>query len=491
MLACDSLSNMTITMKTIPLLSLVLMLALLPGCSEETLNEIDTNPNVVNEAPLSALLPQVLITYANDVLGSGNNTGGFISEQTTRVLGFNGYDNLDAISSSPWERSYLLLNDLAIIKTNAVETQAWGYAGISDVLKAFTLTTLTDLYGDIPFSESGVAEIRTPTFDAHETLYPQIQALLDEAIMNLAKENVVLAPSGDDLVFGGDQAQWTRTAYGLKARLHNKLSRLDAQGSAQNALAALENSFQSSEENFVITIYTGRENGNPLSVSQETQPQSAIGNGIFDVMLSFTPNGIIEEDPRATIWMTTVDGERIPAPNGVAEADFGEPRLDGAIYSKPEFLKFNAADFPMLTYTELQFIAAEAHLRLGNTAEAYENYQRAVRLALEQAADFNPEVALSTAQIDEYLAYPSVSPGEANLTLETILRQKYIYYFQYQWLEAYNETRRNNFVPATNPLGRANRVLYPNSEITRNPNTPTDVDFFSLFEDNTKLVWAE
>jgi len=463
------------------------------ACSDKVLDEIDTNPNLLTDAPLNALLPQVITSYTHEVVGGyGAVYAGYMAEHTTHVLGANAYDKFDVFNVQPWEQSYLLMNDLNLLKDKATQKEAWAYAGIADVLKAYTLTTLVDLFGDVPYAEAFNADIRAPKFDKNEDLYPVIQNLLDEGIVNLEKSTGASGPSNDDLVFGGNTALWVKAAYGLKARIYNKLSNLDPEGSAQKTLEAIEKSFANKDENFMVNIFNeSNQNGNPLSVWQRNQPESAVGNGIFNTMLAFTPNKIIEEDPRATIWFTTVNGERIPAPNGTAEADFGDPRMDGAIYSKPENLKYNEAPFPVLNYNELLFIKAEAHLRLGNATEAYDSYQEAVRLALEQAALFNPEMALPTEEIDSYLGYTSVSPGAGNLTMETIVKQKYIYFFQQHTIEAYNETRRTGFIEPTNPLGRGNRMLYANSEIARNPNTPSDITFFTVFEESTKLVWAK
>lgn len=470
----------------------LLIFGLMMSCSDEILNDIDTNPNVVTDAPLSSLLPQVIISYSHEILGSGSSVkAGIMSEQTTAVLGVNGYDNFENAGSSSWENGYLVLNDISYIEEKASSTGAWGYVGIAGVIKAFTLATLIDLFGDIPYTESLQTNIRNPKFDAHVGLYPEIQRILDEAIVDLGKDDAPFSPKEDDLVFKGDKAMWIKTAYGLKARLYNKLSNLDAVGSAQDALDAIDNSFAGPNENFNIDIFVdSRANGNPQSVLQEIQPQSAIGNGIFNTMLSFTPNNIIEEDPRAQIWFTTVGGLRLAAPNGVADSDFTEPRMDGAVYSKPEFLKYKAAAFPILTYNELLFIQAEANLRLGNATMAYSKYQDAVELSLQQAASFNTSMQIDTGDISNYMAYASVSPGESNLTMETVILQKYVFYFKYQWLEAFNETRKHDFVSATNPFGRANRMLYPVSEVTRNPNTPSSINFFSIFENSTKLIWA-
>ena len=135
------------------------------------------------------------------------------------------------------------------------------------------------------------------------------------------------------MIFNGNRAMWIKTAYGLKARLYNRLSNIDPQGSANNALAAIAKSLSAENENFMFSKFDNTlNNGNPHSLSQNAQPMTSVGNGIFNTMLSFSPNDDVEDDPRAIIWFTRVNGQLLPAPNGTAVSDFQEPRLDGAFY---------------------------------------------------------------------------------------------------------------------------------------------------------------
>ncbi|MBD3637750.1 MAG: hypothetical protein HUJ25_10375 [Crocinitomicaceae bacterium] len=78
-----------------------------------------------------------------------------------------------------------------------------------------------------------------------------------------------------------------------------------------------------------------------------------------------------------------------------------------------------------------------------------------------------------------------------SLTINEIIAQKYIFFYQYQPLEAYNDLRRTEVIPVTDPTGRPNRSVYPESERTRNSNTPLNIDRYSAFEPSTKLFWAK
>ena len=478
-------------MKKNPLYILMFIL-ILSSCSDKILDEIDTNPNRVNDAPLKTLLPQVEVSYVCEIAGGGTAlTTYYMTEQNTFVLGSNAVEAA-SWGSTMWEQGYLALNDLAIIKQKAVAQEAWTYAGIADVLKALNMAAITELFGDMPYAEAFRSEIINPAFDASEDIVAEIHNILDEAIANLQKDPGIVKPTNDDMIFNGNQTLWIKTAYGLKARLYNLMSNVDPQGSATSALAAIANSYANENENFIFSKFADvNTNDNPFAGAQIDQPASCIGNGIYNTMASFSPTGNVEDDPRANIWFTRVNGKIIAAPNGTADPDFGEPRLDGAKYSKPEIFKIRAAPVPLLTFIELKFIEAEAQLRLNKPTEANAAYETAVTLALKQASAFKPAAALGAQQMADYLALPKVLPGAANLTLKEIIFQKYIFFYQYQPLEAYNDVRRTALIPVTDTTGRPNRSVYPESERTRNTKTPTDIDRYSAFEPSTKLFWAK
>ncbi|MBT9395204.1 SusD/RagB family nutrient-binding outer membrane lipoprotein [Hymenobacter sp. NST-14] len=61
--------------------------------------------------------------------------------------------------------------------------------------------------------------------------------------------------------------------------------------------------------------------------------------------------------------------------------------------------------------------------------------------------------------------------GAANLTLQNIITQKYISFFVYQSIEAYNDYRRTGFPTLQNPKNSVffpRRFPYPQSEIATN-----------------------
>ena len=298
--------------------------------------------------------------------------------------------------------------------------------------------------------------------------------LLDEAIVNL--DNTTGGnPKTVDLVFAGDVALWKKTAYGLKARLYNRKSVVDPQGSATQALAAAAKSFANQNEGFIFKKYKdGTAYDNPWSGIQNSQELFAVCKTVLDVMEGFS--GTVVEDPRSDRWFSKVGGKVVGAPSGTSAFDQGH-----LIYSQPSRTNvlFSAAHQPLLTFDELKFIEAEAYLRTNNSTAALASYRLGIQAALNRAG-------VATADIDKYLLKPTVLPAAANLTQANVIGQKYLSFWVYQPFEAFNDYRRTGFPALNNPKGTIKRLPYPNSEVSRNPNTPSNINATTMY---TIPVW--
>ena len=61
--------------------------------------------------------------------------------------------------------------------------------GIARILKAYTLGTLVDMFGDVPFSQAVKgADNTTPAVDGGAAVYASVQSLLDSAIIDLGQQ---------------------------------------------------------------------------------------------------------------------------------------------------------------------------------------------------------------------------------------------------------------------------------------------------------------
>jgi hypothetical protein len=455
--------------------------SLVLSCSDDILDEINKNPNAPTDVPISLLLPQATISTVHGVAGDGGGEfASFFVEHTTNVhlnprMPFN-------VNGTVWNNTYSTLNDLKTIiwkgSEGGPEEGQYKAVGIAKVLYAYTLSVGTDFFGEMPHSQAlqGSAN-RTPEFDDQQTLYTVLQQMLDEAIADLARESI-----GDirriDLIFGGNAQMWTKTAYALKARLYNRLSKIDPQGSAQNALDAVSNAFASESEGFIFRGYlAGNSNDNPWAGWQKQEQTYAVSTTFIDLLNSFNEPGFA--DPRAERWFTKINGEFVGAPPGEAQTD-----LTHSIYSAPSTVTvlYDEAPQPLITYDEMKFIEAEAHLRLGNRPQANAAYEEAVMAASRRAGIAEEDIAA-------YVAQGTVFPGEDGLSLEHIIGQKNISFWMFQSIEAYNDQRRTGIPTMNDPRGTPLRLPYPPSEVNRNPNTPADINDITIYERN--VWWAQ
>src|SRR5690606_9464375 len=184
-------------------------------------------------------------------------------------------------------------------------------------------------------------------------------------------------------------------------------------------------------------------------------------------------------DPRAEKWFTKINGAFVGAPSGESQTD-----LTHSIYSAPstETVLYDEAPQPMLTFDEMKFIEAEAHLRLGNREEANAAYETAVMDECRRAG-------ISDDDINAFVVQGVVFPDACNLGLEEIIKQKNISFWMFQSLEAYNDYRRTGIPQMNDPGGTPLRLPYPPSELNRNPNAPTDINDITIYERN--VWWAE
>jgi len=461
------------------LITLVLSVTILHSCSDDKFDEIGTNPNSPTEVPIKLLMPQVGVETAFAV--SGTDLAWYSSvfvEHTTGVHGqLETADKRTAINSTignnSWNSLYAgALNDLNIIiqlgSEGGAEEGHWNAVGIAKVLSAYNYSVATDLWGEVPFSEAlQGSENRTPLFDDQAEVYDGMQRLLDEAIADLQKESTTNVGT-NDFYYSGDAEQWIKAAYALKARFHNRLSKKDPSGSATSVLNALTNAFEDGGDDLVFSSFTTDATGeHPWFQELNDRSHHAISTTIFNIL-----DGLA--DPRADLWFGTVGGSVVPAPNGTAVTDQG-----GNIYSRASRNYLTATSpIPIITYDELKFLEAEAHLRLNERTEAYEAYLAGVEAAMERAE-------VDGDDIEAYLAQNNVAVGEANLSLEDIVTQKYIAFWLFQPIEAYNDFRRTSIPTMNNPVAPPpNRFPYPQDEVAANTNVPDRTI-------QNKVWWAE
>lgn len=175
----------------------------------------DTNvdPGVTGSPILAALLTNV---EAN-VAGYASMTRGglycqyFSETQYTDV-------SLYSLPQINFEGDYSgILYDLEnIIKTNTSNNMTQ----VARILKAYLFSTLTDRWGDIPYSQS-LKGNGTPTFDKQADIYPAMIQELTEAVASFDN----LSGISGDILYSGNATKWKKFGNSLRLRLALQLTK--------------------------------------------------------------------------------------------------------------------------------------------------------------------------------------------------------------------------------------------------------------------------
>jgi hypothetical protein len=460
------------------LLPVVLICFTFTSCDRFLGEDTNIDPNRTQNASLPTLLAAAIEATSTNHYLVANTTSLFAQHMASYFVG--GTDSHNEIRmSDPWTGIYLTaLTNLDILVTQAAEQNAPYYVGIGKILQAINLGLATDTWGDVPFSRGfeGISNLR-PSYDSQQNLYQTIQQLLDEAIVELQKPASTLTPGNDDLAYGGNAnlPKWIKAAYALKARYAIHTSKKGLQG-ATDALAALPQAFSSNADDLQL-VYNG-----VIRNPWHTNIALAINTGNFTIgpseQLLETMNGTSYPgltDPRLPI-MFDRRGSMAPFSgilNGAASG--GNTNLTVNTYYARE-----TAPVLMITYAESKFIEAEAEFlvnggtrtSVGSTQKAYDAYLAGIRAHMDK-------IGVSAADRDAYLSNPNVAVGPEALTLELIMKEKYIALFlnPEAWVDVrrydYDPTiYRNMTLPANhNPALNGQfirRVLYPLEELNRN-----------------------
>lgn len=454
--------------RNIKKLSIVLTCSFLAAsCSKQVMDKINENPNNPQDVSSKFILTDVMTSSAFKVTGS--DYAFYASVYTELNAGIFGqmFDAEMRISgpvsastyNNTWGNQYENLYELkkVIEKCSAAGSEAGNYAslGIAQILTAYNLAMLTDLMGDVPYSEalqSGV--IFQPKLDKQQALYDTVFNLLDSAVINLKKTNTSAAAyaiGAQDLIFSGNTAKWLKVAYGLKARYTMRLSlrRPDYQGVVDNALK----SYASAADEFKYN-YNGGSTVNPFYSFANDRWYFGSSQSLHNKLTE-------RNDPRDKAFFDY--DPAVFAPNGnVLE--------NQSAYGGSALLSKTTPTY-MQSYHEVLFLLSEAYARLNDKTNAENYLKKAIEVSFVK-------VGLTVADADSYYTGNIQSKFTAN-PLQEIMIQKYLSFYGEESIEAYNDYRRliamgNDFIKLENPLNGQNkfpwRFTYGADDVSANKN---------------------
>lgn len=443
-------------MKKLSILFLLVALSL-GGCKK--ILDVNDDPNRPIDVQESLILPPVELAIS-DYLYAGN--ANIILQDWIQSTAPNqpnpGLWNYQAFNvnwDSDWYNAYVVcLNNLQLLDAKATLSGNTNYGAIAKILKAYSLAYATDLWGDIPYSAAfnGTQNL-TPVYDKQEDIYKEIQSLLDNAIADVNKDYTI-KPGSDDFYYNGDMDAWKKLAYTLKARYYMHLTKAPgytAAAQAALALAALENGMTANADDLKMAYSGGAGSENPWNLTFGPVSTKVLNATFVETLRT-------RNDPRLTKMVAPAietglyTGRRI----GSALGNLESYSLGSNYYSG------ETASTYLMTYTEAEFIKAEATLIVSGAAAAQSIY-------VDGITNHMNRLGVASSDITSYLA----ARGTLNqaTALQQIIEEKSVANFLST--ETYNDWRRTGFPVLTKVDGALSdiprRAMYPQTELTTNP----------------------
>lgn len=446
----------------------------------------------------------------------------------------------DGYSAALWDGIYS--GDRGAVRDVTTVMDLWKEEGgyetdynMARIMRVYTLHRLTDLYGDIPYSEAGrPGEYSYPKYDSQQEIYMDMLKELDEAQANLGDGT---AKMGDhDVYFQGKASQWKKFANSLMLRLAMRMSKVDpstAQTWVQKAVA--NGLISSNDDNVKLDHPAG--NTNDDSAEPYAKIFAHSDRGEFFLNQTFVNYLVDTKDPRLALIACVCEDPTISIQDAGYQLGNSEPSIQKGLpgglnnektsqwFIGKKYPEFNNDEYMasfrsnystvnrytysdptsptfVVTYAQTQLLLAEAALRGWVSGDAKSYYETGIRAAMEQFSQFSNATRLyqqylTKEAIDEYLA---ANPFDG--TLEQINTQYWINCFCDEY-ESFANWRRSGYpdlqsvYDPANPYGSSatggsipRRFAYPSTESQVNAaNYNAAVSKLSNGDSFTSRVW--
>ena len=487
-------------MKNIIKTVILLLVFGLSAC--DNFDVINDNPDValsINNNP-ELLLTNVQRNVINRAVRDAWSEGNLMAQYGARIV-FTSFDLFDwGDQAGTWNTYFLAIRDAKELQTIAQNTGNVSYEGVSLILQSWMFQILTDMWGDIPYTQVAQAKaeepIYAPLYDAQEDIYAGLLADLKKANDLLAGDNIPNIKG--DIVFAGDLLKWRKFANSLRLRVALRMSESNS-SLAQSEIAEIYNDpsrfpvMASNDDNAVLNFLPANPNAHPIT------EESVYRVGSFnEYRIAETVVGILEsfEDPRLEFWAdptanSVVEGNPVieGMQNGIVDGPAYEYKGGDANLSKFNinyfYFQSNANQGRLMQYSEVAFILAEAAQRQWINTDPQTHYEDGVKASFDYWG-----VEMPT----DYLQRTGIAFDNQ---LETIANQKYLALF-YTDYQGFIEFKRTGFPKAILPGPDAfydiypSRFEYPSEEQSLNgENRQQAIERQGPDEITTKVWWEK
>ncbi|EQB90761.1 hypothetical protein C874_15715 [Elizabethkingia anophelis 502] len=445
------------------------------GCSK--VEDYQDDPNRPTRVGPESLLPDIEINAFKTIDASA----ALASRQLTYINGVNREQYYDWQRSSSSFGNYDNIKQVQKMIGEAERTGSPVYKSLARFFRSYFFVSLTETYGDIPYSEAVKDGIFYPKYDDQKSIYKDVLNELAIANTELSKFNSNIS---GDLIYNGDLLKWRKLINSYRLRILMDLSKRadDSDLNVKQSFADIVNNpsqnpiMEGIGDSGALPFYNLVNNRYPYFNSNDLKTAYYMEQSFVDKLKKSKDPRLFKMAEKKTSTVGVMPDDPFSYYDGLyGSGDLGEnsKRASDGLASRinPRYFDDPINEPTLLMgYAELQFILAEAAVRgwIGGNANAY--YTKGISASM----DF---YKIGSADAAAYLAQPTIAlkPNSEIEQIKQIMDQKHTaLFFNTGWRIFYDQ-RRTGF-PKFNTDGKGilndgkipKRRMYPSTEITNN-----------------------
>jgi hypothetical protein len=423
--------------------------------------DVNFDPSFPQTAESFAVLPpmisQMVRGEAFDIRFVGQYVQNWASTAKSNVWDLHGYAPGSDAGGEKWRSHYWSIGkNIDLIIEESTAKQRWDYVGVAKAIRAWSWQTTTDVNADMILNQAWEPNRYVFTFESQEEVYKEVVRLSEDALKDLDRTDGNVSETGlgrGDIVYKGNRDKWKKFVYATLARNAHHLSNKSTYNPTK-VIEYVDKSLASNADNFLVPhLGTNSNDGNFFGPTRNNLRTYRPTNFFVNLLNGKTLNGVV--DPRLALMHTVspdtiyrgiepVDGDptnvnndkkRIPLLWGVS------PTVTDAKLIPGKYIFKDNVEHPLVTFSELQFIKAEAAFKKGDKPLAFDAFKKGIIAHM----DFTKVVAKDR---DTYMASKAIPKTADELTLSDIMLQKYISLWVHGALETWVDMRRHAYNPA-------------------------------------------
>lgn len=362
-------------------------------------------------------------------------------------------------TSAYWERAYAeqVKPIVDIVELTRDKEQYKNLHQAARIWRALIFARITDLYGDIPYSEAGQGYYQknlSAKYDKQQDIYMDLLKEVEEATAAL---DINADRITGDVVYGSDIAKWQRFGHSLTLRLAMRLTKVDDATARSYVEKVAGKTLSSNADNaFLKHDETG------ARITQNRNSQVLLGDGgqeHYYVKWSDTFIDALKStnDPRIKVAVTQLwmnDGNKDQNTAFVTDPAVQKGMPNGkdlnnnplyAISSDPSYTSFSDYSSPhpgmikrdgitfILTYAESELLLAEAAVRWGIGGDASTHYANALKAGITFLGQYDGALTISETDANNFVAANPLTGGIKQISEQYWIHQNTALNFYESW----------------------------------------------------------